>query len=346
MLELLNSNYMPVKTPGKTFEEIFWRLLQISSEVKIASGYISEDSITDLISLYKSGLTVKLTLIVGMHLFEGFSQGQYDALMSLSDILKQKQLGGIYIAASVKYHGKLYLFQSEKKKAAVIGSSNLTKISKSDRIYDTDVLTDDRNLIYQVENFIILMQEKNCELLQNIDKDCIRILPPENLFENYLSVRRIKQEELADIQNSKTPIVFDIPLKTEEKSNLNCYFGKPRKNSMNGTLLPRHWYEAELIVPNTITRQEGYPKKGEEFSVITDDGYNFKCKTSGVFSKNFRSADNLCILGKWLKGRMENASALKIGMKVTADTLQKYGRNTITLTKTTIPNTWYLDFGV
>ena len=54
----------------------------------------------------------------------------------------------------------------------------------------------------------------------------------------------------------------------------------------------------------------------------------------------------MCILGRWLKGRMENNKALNIGEKVTENTLKKYGRNNITLTKTTIPNLWYLDFGV
>ena len=101
-----------------------------------------------------------------------------------------------------------------------------------------------------------------------------------------------------------------------------------------------------MIVSSNITKLSGYPKKGQSFYVITDDGYKFKCSTMGDYSKNFRSADDLCILGRWLKGRMENSNALTIGEKVTENTLKKYGRNNITLTKTTIPNLWYLDFGV
>lgn len=70
----------------------------------------------------------------------------------------------------------------------------------------------------------------------------------------------------------------------------------------------------------------------------------FKCKVSGDYSKNFRSENDLKILGKWLKGRLENAGALAVGEKVTQETLRRYGRNTFTLTKTKIPNLWYLDF--
>ncbi|GBR74797.1 hypothetical protein NO1_1910, partial [Candidatus Termititenax aidoneus] len=98
-------------------------------------------------------------------------------------------------------------------------------------------------------------------------------------------------------------------------------------------------------VPSDTTRKKDYPQK-EEFVVITDDGYKFNCKTSGDYSKNFRSADDLKILGRWIKGRLENRKALKTGEKVSDETLKNYGRNHIQLTKTKIPNTWYLDFGV
>lgn len=69
-------------------------------------------------------------------------------------------------------------------------------------------------------------------------------------------------------------------------------------------------------------------------------------KVSGDCSKNFRSEGDLKILGKWLKGRLENAGVLSVGDPVTAETLKRYGRSTFTLTKTTRPGIWFLDFGV
>ena len=150
---------------------------------------------------------------------------------------------------------------------------------------------------------------------------------------------------------SLTDISFAIPIKGYEvspQSNLNVFFGKGRV-SKNGLVKPRHWYEVELIVPKSVTSQPGYPRsKTDEavFDVITDDGWSFKCKVSGDYSKNFRSEGDLKILGKWLKGRLENAGVLKVGEPVTAKTLNDYGRNTFSLTKTTVPNLWYLDFVV
>lgn len=80
--------------------------------------------------------------------------------------------------------------------------------------------------------------------------------------------------------------------------------------------------------------------------MVTDDGWSFKCKVSGDYSKNLRSEGDLRILGKWLKGRMEIAGALEIGKPITEETLKKYGRSSFVLTKTTKPGVWYADFGV
>ncbi len=347
MLELLNSNYPPVKTNGQLFDKVFFDCFDKSKKLTAASGYISEDSIADLLMLYKTGAKTQLDLIVGMHLFEGFSYGQYDALCSLNELLKNENLGAIYLSSSFKYHGKVYLFQeSDNRKISIVGSSNLTKISASERIYDTDIISDDVNLTNSVENLLVSLREKGCEAIDKIDGDKLKILPPDNLFEDYLSVKKVDSNELANMQSLKTDIKFDILLKDEEKSNLNVYFGKPRVNFSNGSKLPRPWYEVELIVSKKVTENPNYPKPNTEFTVITDDGYTFNCKVSGDFSKNFRSANDLSILGRWIKGRMENKKALNIGEKVTNANFQKYGRNTITLTKTTRENIWFLDFGV
>ena len=128
----------------------------------------------------------------------------------------------------------------------------------------------------------------------------------------------------------------------------SAFFGKGRE-SRNGIVKPRHWYEVELIVPKSVAGQPGYPRSKTpeaEFDVITDDGWKFKCKVSGDYSKNFRSEGDLTILGKWLKGRLENDGVLKVGFPVTAQTLRNYGRSSFSLIKTSLPNIWYLDFGV
>ena len=50
---------------------------------------------------------------------------------------------------------------------------------------------------------------------------------------------------------------------------------------------------------------------------------NLNVLVKEIMEKNFRSAHDLKILGRWIKGQMENAGALKLGDKVTEETFKK-----------------------
>lgn len=345
MVKLLNSNYPPMVTKMQTFPDAFFFLLQRSTSVKIASGYISEEAIAELLGLYNHGLKIEMTLIVGMHYFEGFTVGQYEALFTLAELLNKNRFGNVFLSKVSKYHGKVYSFTDNGNDySAIIGSSNLTKINTFEKVYDTDILICNEKVNTDIEDFLFDLQKKYCRNIKEIDRNDIKIIEPENLFEDYLDVEKVMDSERAKISSTLTPISFDIEIKPEEKSHLNCYHGKGRETP-NGLIRPRPWYESNVMVSKEITSLPDYPRN-IKFNVITDDGYKFKCVTNGAYAKNLRSVGDLQIIGRWLKGRMENSKALKIGEKVTADTFIRYGRNTMKLTKTTIQNTWYMDFGV
>jgi hypothetical protein len=337
MIELLNSNFHPLVTEKRTFPEAFFSLLQESVSVRIASGYISEEAIAELLRPFYHKLKIEMSVIVGMHYFEGFTKKQYESLLALSELLKKNNSGGVFLAKVSKYHGKVYSFGSKEKGfSAIIGSSNLTTINTAEKIYDTDILIQNEKINVEVERFLLELQSKYCCNIQEIDRNEITIIEPKNLFEDYLDVKKVTSTEKAKVISSLTSIAFDIEIKPEKKTHLNCFFG-------GGRLRP--WYEANLIVPKETTDLPNYPRY-VDFIVITDDGYKFKCVTNGDYAKNLRSVGDLQILGRWLKGRMENKNALKIGDLVTADTFKLYKRNKIRLTKTSIPDTWYMDFGV
>jgi len=345
MIELLNSNFLPLVTKSRTFPDMFFSLLQKSISVKIASGYISEEAIAELLRLYGHGLNTEIFLIIGMHFFEGFTARQYEALLNLAELLDTNCLGNVFLARVSKYHGKVYSFTNkEETYSAIIGSSNLSKITSSEKVYDTDILICNEPINVDIEHFLLDLKDKYCCGIREVKNNEIKIIEHENLFENYLGVEKITNNEKEKVINSLTTTIFNIEIKPEEKTHLNCFFGKGRETS-NGLVRPRPWYEANIIVPNEITSLPDYPRD-IEFIVVTDDGYRFKCVTNGDNAKNFRSVGDLQILGRWLKGRMENKNVLKIGDKVTTDTFIRYKRDKIKLIKTKIPDTWYMDFGV
>ncbi|MEZ2240199.1 AAA family ATPase [Microcoleus sp.] len=143
----------------------------------------------------------------------------------------------------------------------------------------------------------------------------------------------------------ETPYV-DISLSRvdkEQQSNLNIFFGKGRENKSTGKVIPRDWYEVELIVDTKTISDPIYPKG--DFIAHTDDGLTFDCQTQGANYKNFRSKNDLKILGRWIKGKLEQSGALKQFEPVTSETLQKYGRDYIRLYKLSDYD-YYLEFDV
>lgn len=345
MIELLNSNFVPLKTGNKTFFDVFFRLLGDAESVKIASGFVSEDSIATLLALYERGYNAELNLIAGMGGIDGFPQAQYNALVSLGEILRKGNFGNVFVAKVSRYHGKLYSFCSKQGGiSAILGSSNLTKISSGERIYDTDMLITDEAINVEIETFLTKLQNQYCIPIEGISKDEIKIREPDNLFSDYLGVEKIPAVDLHNVINSLTQTRFEVPIKPERKSHLNCYFGEGRKQP-SGLIVPRDWYETDIMVGKEVRDKRGYPKF-KTFTVITDDGYRFECVTNGDDAKSFRSHKDLKIIGRWLKGRMEASGALQVGEFASQEIQQKYGRESFSLIKTTSPNVWFLDYGV
>lgn len=350
-MELLFSNFPPLNTAHKKFYDQFYDDFNSSDNVNIAVAYITADSIAELKHAIElnSGKHRYVNLAIGMHYFEQFTKPEYDAVMNLHEMLSKEKIGSVKLANAFKFHGKLYSYSNQNKVfSTIIGSDNLSSIVKSkNRVYEASVRLTDPTINMQLNEFIVEFMNKSCKEVDQLDITNFRKI--HNLFENLENVESVPSSKLTEHLANLTNQTFKIPLKAgskHAKSNLNVFFGKGRQGK-NNLIKPRHWYEVELIVPSEITRQSGYPSKNfntDEFDVITDDGWKFRCKVSGDYNKNFRSENDLTILGKWIKGRLENSGALRVGELVTDEVLNKYGRSDFELTKTKTPNLWYLNF--
>ncbi len=287
---------------------------------------------------------LKCSLVIGMHAREGFTRAQYEAAENLAVFLKSKNLGEVRVCTAFKFHGKVYSFRkSDNPLVSILGSSNITGIASSDRQFETDILFDEEKTLDELKKLHDELVEKATKVIPDEWSPSV-FRKSGNLLEGHEGVERCVRSDLSEAWSKAGDVQFKIPLKTEQKSNLNVYFGRGRLAFRTGAIRPRPWYEVELIVPNTITRQKYYPQAGSVFDVITDDGWKFACKISGDFSKNFRSNDDLRTLGKWIKGRLETDGILKVGELVTEEMLDRYGRHDITFTKSSEEGVWLLDF--
>lgn len=350
-MSLLLSNFPPLRTGYASYTDTFKSLLKDSDTVNLATGYISTDSAIDLKNIIEANGGPRLNLCVGMHYFEGLTPVQDEALRSLDKSLRDAELGAVYLVTTFPFHGKVVCFsQKDKLIGSIIGSSNLSNIVEGQRQYEADYLIEDALDKEGLKRFINDLIEKSSSPLSGLD---VRVSIPENdLLVDQIGVHKVVANEIDDAKAHLSDITFELPLKGDEaqKSGLNASFGEGRRNQQ-GFVMPRPWYEVELIVGKEITSKPHYPQadaqgEGGSFCVITDDGWTFQCKVSGQNSKNLRSEDDLKVFGKWLKGRLENSGLLKPGERVTDKVLADYGRSTITMTKLANKDAWFMDFGV
>ena len=343
-MRLLTSKIPPLNQGSYTFRNAFFDMFTDADTVNIASGYISADSLTELQEtlVRNENRRVQINLIIGMHFFEGISRAQYDAATKLNAYLTEHERGDVSVVKDFKFHGKVYCFSKKGNTiATIIGSSNLDDLSASHPSFEVSILANqesDKDIIMQATNFLERLHPTSTLPLSQWKPE--RFNQSRSPLEGISNADKATPEEFLRTRQAMTQTHIDIPLKSEAKSNLNVFFGKGRKGK-NGFIIPRPWYEVELIAPVSVARLEYYPK--EEFTVITNDQWKFKCYTGGAYNKNFRSSDDLQILGRWIKGQLEEAGVIHLGDLITADSLRKFGKETLRLTRTNIPSTWYME---
>lgn len=340
-MELLLSNYYPAKFSNiRTTQKVWIEQMSKAEHVRIATGFISSSSLIDLRNIIEVNEKPNVEMLIGMHYFDGFTRQQYDCALALNETLQEQNRGAVYLSNAMRFHGKLYSFSDMKQCfGAITGSSNLNSFLSKNKIYETDCFFKDEEAKI-VDRIIQDLFDKLGRKITDIHVD--KFIENNDLLENHYSVEKISPTEMTRILMTRTSVSFDIPIKPEPKSHLNRFFAIGRKNQ-KGFEIRRPWYEAEIIVPVSITRLPNYPKN-KTFDVITNDGWRFRCYTSGDESKNFQSKGDLTILGKWIKGKLEQKGALIMGTPVTDNVLSKYGRNTMKLSATTDPNLWLIEF--
>ncbi len=326
----------------KGVSDYFKSFVENASVFNVATGFITNDSIAALkqiVEFREGGLT--LNLFIGMNYLDGFTKLQYTAIKDLDKYLSSNDVGKVLLSPSALYHGKMYSFNKDSRcLGAFVGSSNLGSfLGTSQNYIESDMLflDSEAQTINSSITDLITILGKDISLLPEVTEFNT---PDIRILKDYNYVTEVSIADVEATKRCRTGRYVKIPLKTEAKSNLNTYFGKGKiKNKYS----PRGWYEVEIIVSKTLEGIEILPDKtAGAFTVITEDGYSFACERQGDYSKNLRSCKDLKILGRWIKGQMENMGALQIGQPVTEDTLKSFGKSQILFEETSIENTWYI----
>lgn len=327
--------YTNLEKHGGDFRNVLDKEFSSAKNVTIASGYASLDIIhayeKAFLNITNKGGVSKLLL--GMAFYEGLSQKKLDAVTTLNNELKKFKNGsGVYVTNGRRYHGKVYYFQDDTNSNIYVGSSNFSSSGTKGNIECTIPIS----LEEQKESLINFVNDLYSPSY-SVTIDRVEITVPGKkkiviksieVYWANLETYNPKQIDLSNLPK------FEFPLQRvaeKEKSNLNVYFGKGRENKITNKIIPRPWYEIELIASNDLNSQEFYPKG--DFLAYTDDGYIIPMRTQGDYYKNIRSKKSLQIFGIWLKGKLEKSGALKKYEPVTLETLEEYGSDTLTFYK-------------
>lgn len=339
---LLTKNPIINSLHTKSINDYTSEYFETVTQLNIATGFISNESIAELKRLVEyRKCTLNLSLFIGMNYIDGFTQLQYDAVKELGANLLANGVGNVYVSPKALFHGKMYSFlKGEQCLGAFVGSSNLgsfigtsQNLIESDVFFEADYGMQVHNRIVEITN-ILGEPISQAKPIKNFKE------PTTDLLDGFEYVRKLNSDEKEKCLLQASQNTIRIPLKTEEKSNLNAYFGAGK---VKGRFSRRDYYEVEIIISKKNPNRSIFPVSDDgNFTVVTGDGYMFECACQGTDSKNFRSAHDLKILGRWIKGQMENCGALKLGEKVTEETLRKFGKKTMVLTQSVAKDFWIL----
>ena len=344
---LLSANPIISDIRCRSVKDFYRPMIETADHLNIATGFITNDSIVELKNLIEyRQFSLTLDLFIGMNLLDGFTKLQYNAVKDLNTFLTESSTGRVLLSPKALYHGKMYSFmQNNSCLGAFIGSSNLGSfVGTSSNYIEAEAFFDGAEAS-RVNSTIVKVIERLGTEFSILPPVTDFIPSPVELLKDYNFVEQIGLEKTALAKASVRGEKVRIPLKDEQKSNLNTYFGAWKNKDK---FSPRGWYEVEIIISKKLKNRDLIPwseiKEENEnchIFVITDDGYKFECYRQGDYGKNFRSARDLKILGRWIKGQMENEGALEIGKPVTADVLEKFGKKYLVLQKT-IDNCWFM----
>lgn len=313
-----------------------------TKRVRMISGYVGKESVKKLHDELRKNQQVAVELVVGMAAKEGLNQQTYDALIELHKELKSRRSPefsrqGVYAFFSGPngerargMHAKAYLFDHSKGHQLIIGSSNFSFSGLSAEgnvemnIVDSNIAT-----VKEFVNFFeALYSQKLAVPIDLVEGFPIRGKAGKNRRKTTVALTKVKAPDDFKM-HSYVDIDLSRNIDRQSRSNLNCCFGKGRWSRITGVVRPRDWYEVELISPISVTSNVNYPRG--EFDVLTSDGFSFRGVTNGDHDKNFRSADDLKLLGLWLKGRLEDAGVLSDDPQepVTSETFSEFGNSVI-----------------
>ena len=286
------------------------------AHLRIVSGFASANMADKHMEFLKELESISIELIVGMTVQHGIQKAQHLAFCKLVD---EKPYGinfkCRYIVNGNPVHAKSYVWIDEhgNPQKAFCGSANYTALgfgkSQIESMTTADPIIANEFHDYVLNNSAVCNQS-------HIDTQVRLLLNDYNFDES-------------DFESVTLSLLSSRGVReTPARSGINWGQREGREHN-----------QAYINIPKKEQQSKFFPERGEQFTVLTDDGDSFIFVRAQDAGKALETTQNNSLLGEYLRARLEVAP----GEYVEKKHLVKYGRTSVTFFKID-DETYFMDF--
>lgn len=267
--------------------------------------------------------SVFIDLIIGMPLVQPITLWDHNEYVRLSQSTGRCRVR--YYVGTPPLHSKFLLWTaSDKASLGFAGSSNFTWHGFRD---------------YR-EHMAETTPQALVQEIATIETDVVDCLQPDVFVKVPISYQKPQDQFQVDSSSLGTiaatkPFVI-LPLTDVRQQTV------PARSGLNWGQRPgREPNQAYIPIPSRIHRlkPDFFPPRGQEFTIITDDGFSFVCVVAQDNDKAIETRYDNSVLGKYFRRRL----GVDLGNPVTMDDLIRYGRKVVTVYRID-DSTYFMDF--
>ena len=304
-------------------DELYRRVLidpcarQGADELRVVSGYSTANMVSQHMEfLSDHNQVIALKLVVGMAKRDGIERAQHLAFQKLcTHGASGSEVSSEYTVRGNPVHAKSYVWLRDGHPvSAFAGSANYTRTGFGRAQIECMSEIDPKAAL----DFFNLCRRNSADCLNDDIETMVAVTESRQVaFEN------------EDAQDSVTLSLLDTRTgKTPQKSGVNW-----------GQRSGRDKDQAYIAVPAPVQDQGFFPERGEQFTVLTDDGDSFIFVRAQDNGKALQTTRNNSEIGAYIRSRI----GVRNGEFITREHLLNYGRTDITFMKLD-EDTYVMDF--
>ncbi len=309
---------------------------QNADTLYIVSGYASATMahrhLQELTGRFRQR-SVRVELIVGMAVREGLSAKDHQGFRELaSDSFSCR-----YVAYNRPVHTKTFAWYSgDRPRAGFTGSANYTQAAFGSARREAMIEHDAE----EARDYFDLIRQDTVDCRDPQVGSLIGIhAEPE------YSIRQANEDDREEGAEAVNWIAGQLErLPHQRISFLNRYGNLPQRSGLNWGQRPEQGREpnqAYIRLPSSVYGTDYFPPRGEQFTILTDDGRPLVCVRAQDHAKAIHTSLNNSDMGRYFRERLN----VPLGAPVTTEDLARYGRTDVDFYKID-EETYYMDFSV